>query len=425
MQFSDDLGAVDWIDGMHAEGRRDIGGDDGRHVCARCFSDAGIAAAIEFFANSPKCDFCGRRYRSDKAAPVNDIAQFIVGCLRQDYDMPENVLFIDHEDEWGWAGSTQDKWDLIQDYVEAEWEVIEALVDCVTDDHRWCEKNPASFLPGQQLGVSWESFSRYVKHRSRFMFLRGDEHPRGISDEPDDSFVPTRDMLDLVGHAVVTANLIRTLGPSARIFRARPVKQGKPWHSTAADLGPPAESDKGPPAGRMSPAGIPIFYGALDEATALSEALESGGRVSVGVFSPLRPLRVLDLSGRNPLPFRSIFENVTSTRRGLSGFVDAFTADIAITTERDGREHINYVPSQIVTEYFRRVFLIDGRVHLDGIIYPSTRNEIGRNLALFVTCDEIEGISGWRDKILRFRPRSTRRYQVRTRRGRVVSWTQV
>ncbi len=424
MHFSDELGTFDWVDLMHGSGASDVDGSDERRVCSRCLDDPGIQNAIEYFADAKVCDFCGRRYRSEKAAPVTDIARFIMGCLRQDYDIPENVLFLDDESETGWAGTTYDKWELIQDYVSAEWEVIEAIANCVTDDKTWCASDQAHFLPGQQLAVSWESFSRYVKHRSRFMFLRQDERPRGVMDEPDDNYVPAQDMLDVVGQAVITAGLIKTLGTSTRVYRARRVKGGE-WLNSAGALGPPEESETGPPAGRMNPAGIPIFYGALDEPTALTEALESNGQVSVGAFSPLRPLMVLDLSGREPLPYRSIFENVTSAMRGLRSFVNAFTADIAITTERDGREHIDYVPSQIVTEYFRRVFVVAGKFRLDGIIYPSTRNPSGRNIALFVTRDQIDGLSTWRDSVLRFRPRGTGQFLVKARRGRVISWSKV
>ena len=423
MHFDDDLGWADWIDGIAAGGESDIDGSDERHVCDACFEDDGLQQAVRQLADAKKCDFCGRRYRSDRAAPLDAVAAYIMGSIAQDYDIPENVLFYDSESETGWAGTTWDKSEIIQDYVAADWDVVEAIIDLVTDDRLWCERDPGQWLPGRQLGESWESFSRYVKHSSRFMFLRSDERPRGFRDRQDDPFVPATAMLDLLGEAVISAGLIRKLGTKTRIYRARAVKDGKPWHRKAADLGPPPESDSGPPAGRMNPAGIPVFYGALDPETPLHEALQSNGRVAMGVFSPLRPLVVLDLSQEKPLPYLGIFHNATRAKRGLANFMAAFVDDIARVTARDGREHIDYVPAQIVTEYFRRVFRADD-TELDGIIYPSTRNAAGRNIALFVDRGDIEGLSRW-GKTLRFRPRLNRRFQITAADGIVQSWKEV
>lgn len=423
MHFDDDLGWADWVDGMVSAGRGDIDGSDARRVCDACFPDDGLQQAVRQLADGRKCDFCGRRYRSDRTAPLEEVAAYIMGCIAQDYDIPENVLFIDHESENGWAGMTYDKWDIVNEYLEAEWEVVEAISEIVTDDRQWCESDPGQWLPSRQLRESWESFSRYVKHASRFMFLRNDEQPRGFRDRQDDNFVPATAMLDLLGEAVISAGLIRTLGTNSRIYRARAVKDGKPWHRKAGDLGPPPASDTGPPAGRMNPAGIAVFYGALDPDTPLHEALQSNGRVAMGVFSPLRPLLVLDLSRENAFPRLGIFDNATRAKRGLANFLAAFVADIARVTARDGREHIDYVPAQIVTEYFRRVFRVEGKA-LDGIIYPSTRNAAGRNIALFVDRDDVQGLSHW-GETLRFRPRLNRRYQITAIDGIVQGWKEV
>lgn len=141
----------------------------------------------------------------------------------------------------------------------------------------------------------------------------------------------------------------------------------------------------------------------------------------MGVFSPLRNLQILDLTNVADLPYHSIFENVTKSRRGLRLFMKAFVDDIAKVSDRDGREHIDYVPAQIVTEYFRRVFrLSDGR-RLDGVAFPSTRYRNGQNLALFVSRDDIREVSEW-GKVLRFHPRLTRHYQVRAQDGQVLDW---
>ena len=48
------------------------------------------------------------------------------------------------------------------------------------------------------------------------------------------------------------------------------------------------------------------------------------------------------------------------------------------------REHIDYVPTHVVTECFRTAFRHGGTI-LDGIIHPSTQNPGGHSLVLFAT----------------------------------------
>lgn len=411
----DDLGYPDWVDMVLARARSHE--EDSRHVCVRCFGDKGLKRFVRWAASARTCDFCHRRAPVDFAAPLIEVARFVEGCLRQDYDHPENVLFYDPESESGWAGTVWDNLELVENNVWAEWEVIEAIASCFDTDFQWCEADPAVFMPEQHLRVSWETFCDYVKHTSRFMFLRPDEQGRWISDEQDDTLVRSTEMLDLFGEAIEASNLIQTLPMRTRLFRARPVSEER-WFENADSLGPPPKSDTGPPASRMSPAGIPLLYAALDETTALAETMSRSGQASMGTFTPARSLKVLDLRADRPVPNPSIFDNVTALARGLPAFVQAFRDEIARPVIRDGREHIDYVPSQIVTEFIRRVYRTGDDQRLDGVLYPSTKNPGGACVALFVTGAEIIGSAShlYRDPVLRFRPRSPRRLAVRVSR---------
>ncbi|WP_425612510.1 RES family NAD+ phosphorylase [Xanthomonas prunicola] len=51
--------------------------------------------------------------------------------------------------------------------------------------------------------------------------------------------------------------------------------------------------------------------------------------------------------------------------------------------EKDGREHIDYVPSQVVCEFLAQAFLLNDGSTLDGIIYPSAANPGRTNLLVF------------------------------------------
>src|SRR5712692_1043203 len=77
-------------------------------------------------------------------------------------------------------------------------------------------------------------------------------------------------MLDEIGDAVEEVELVRELPAGTRFFRGRVGPKTKPYRS-ARKLGPPPQGRT--IANRMSPAGIPMFYGALDEFTAIAETI--------------------------------------------------------------------------------------------------------------------------------------------------------
>jgi RES domain-containing protein len=131
---------------------------------------------------------------------------------------------------------------------------------------------------------------------------------------------------------------------------------------------------------RMSPAGIPMFYGAEDEATAIAETYTpSPGTpavVTVGKFRTARPAWVVDLTALPPFP--SLFDQERRHLRGPLRFLRAFVKDLSKPIKKDGREHIGYVPTQIVTDYLRHVFRTETGHRARGVIFPSTRKKGGK-----------------------------------------------
>jgi hypothetical protein len=120
----------------------------------------------------------------------------------------------------------------------------------------------------------------------------------------------------------------------------------------------------------MSPAGISMFYGCDDIATVIAEI---GSHTSkrfavVGEFETTRPLRMVDLTN---MPEPNYFDPTRRTEFHDLRFIHDFARDLSAPVVLDGREHIDYVPTQVVTEYMRWLpsFVID------GILYRSSQNE--------------------------------------------------
>jgi len=128
-------------------------------------------------------------------------------------------------------------------------------------------------------------------------------------------------------------------------------------YSTAKDLGaPPPEAAA---QSRMSPAGIPMFYAADDAETALAETVDPPRTrvkaATIGTFETTDDCRIVDLR-RLPAP-PSYFDDSPEARalQAPLGFLHGFRHDVSARIERDGRIHVEYVPTQVVCEYLRHV----------------------------------------------------------------------
>ncbi|WP_157917384.1 RES family NAD+ phosphorylase [Pseudodesulfovibrio profundus] len=164
------------------------------------------------------------------------------------------------------------------------------------------------------------------------------------------------------------------------VFRAR--VHDKDTFASVKELGPPpVEFAKF--ANRMSPAGVVMFYAAGDVQTAIVEAAsgnKSKGIASVGEFGLLKDATILDLTDGFEVP--SIFDHESRDNRVAAIFMKGFLSEFRRPIEKDGREHVEYVPTQIMTEYFKYLFEKDGR-RVFGIKYQSAQNNSGVSYVFF------------------------------------------
>ena len=108
-------------------------------------------------------------------------------------------------------------------------------------------------------------------------------------------------------------------------------------------------------------------------------------RVSVGQFEISRDARIVDLADLPPIP--GIFSGKDRrTRLGLI-FLHGFVRAITEPVDRTDRIHIDYIPSQVVTEYIRTNLIAGARVI--GMRYPSSLEPSGSNVVLFATQHDV------------------------------------
>jgi hypothetical protein len=233
--------------------------------------------------------------------------------------------------------------------------------------------------------ASWEQFCEAVKREAEH---GADADPR----DEDHDMISVDTMLDALHEIVQESGLIRTLPADRILYRVRAHQKAEVC-TTRETLGPPPPEKA--PTNRMSAAGVSVFYGAFEMATALAEAgfsmpADSDWTLTGAAWQCARPLQVLDLSELPPVP--SIFA-ASRDWRGALLFLGEFAESISAPVVHDRRAHIEYVPTQILTDYFRRQALaIDGSA-LDGIVYPSARRRGGRSLVVFRSREDLDPAS--------------------------------
>jgi hypothetical protein len=134
----------------------------------------------------------------------------------------------------------------------------------------------------------------------------------------------------------------------------------------------------------MSPAGIPVFYGAEDETTAAEEvrAAETDNtktEITVGEFVMVRAGVLVNLCDVPELP--GLFDEEMAHARGVLKFLAIFAQEVSGAVRRDGLEHLDYVPTQVFAEWLRFEFRYADRP-VDGVRYRSARGP-GVCVALF------------------------------------------
>ena len=378
---------------MEAEDRGWYDGPD-RFVCAECADDEFLAAMVEAELVEPECDYCGAVSPDGTpiAAPVGVLIAGVGRAVNWYWTDPAEELPYESR-EGGYQGEVIDSADLLAHHIGVSWEeaLLYDVAGCLANEH-WCKRDYFTLEQDDRLRHGWRKFEQTTKHRSRYAALL----PPLKSDEfvhPDD--VPTDTMLGEVANCIHVSGLITTLPVSTTFFRAR-VHSPTETLNTATDLGAP-RPDQAMYANRMSAAGIAVFYGAMEEQTALIETFDPRKRkrrvATTARFESLRDVRVLNLCDLPAIP--SYFDIDNETRRYATIFLYRFAVAVSEPTTKDGREHIDYVPTQIFAEYIRHRLKVAGGGDIHGIMYPSAQAPGGRCCALFCdqsACVEPEGL---------------------------------
>lgn len=350
-----------------------------KNVCAQHFTDPYVKDFINKHGNQGKCSYCGEV--STPVLAMKSFMEYVVDKLRvrlcplDEANLPLASSFYDDEDEeipgLSRAGiyivpqkaeKYEDAYDLINSYklCTSNDELNEDIVSCF-NNVEWTQKDAFSEDLDEELSCAWNYFSEMVKYKKRYTFFR-DHYFMRPEEWKDDVLT---EINQLCGNILVSKLKKGTL-----VFRGRPNDTGIPRNSFKDLTAPPAEFAK---ENRMSAMGISMFYGALDKETPLKEIWNytPGAVIDLGEFELTKELVVVDLFKiPNYLSFwmpKYFFEY-----KFLKKFHAEITKPVAQTPG------IEYVPTQIFTEYIRFM----NNCNIDGIIYRSSLTGY-KNIVLF------------------------------------------
>lgn len=348
------------------------------NVCSTHFDDDAIKNFINTNSKPGYCSYCNR---SKKIVPFGELMFFIMKGIMNFYEDAAEFMSYDSR-EGGYLGTTYTQWELINDVIGLEIDnqkLNEDIVDCI-DDRAWSEPNSYYDSYRDILVYHWDFFKDVTKHKARYLFGHTDKFKTYSYNQR------AYDILNEIGKKVNEFNLISEIAQGTKIYRCRQHDATKMIKSAPQLAAPPVEYAVYP--NRMSPAGISMFYCAFDPDTAIAETIDTtkagSDHFTIAAFEPNKTLHVIDLTNLPTPPSMfdvENFKNFYSTR-----FLRDFVDDISKSITRDGKEHIDYVPTQIVTEYFRYIFTNKSKI--DGLIYPSAKKRSSKCCVLFFDNEE-------------------------------------
>lgn len=341
--------------------------DTDKVVCSAHFDDEVLVAAQSNGASLGTCDFCENE-SSVLVSDLTNVVEVVARTLFEYWNDADNEGIPWDSREGGYQAhvvSVAEAFDdLFVDEAADEVEVWEGIASTFFSDASVCQRNYWELSGEDSLKFDWSEFTSTIKYRTRYVFLAA---PATVG---RGEVLSATQMLERLADLLEKYGCIRTMPAGERWFRAR-VHRSTESCSTGADLAT-VPDHLAKTSNRMSPAGIPMFYGAADQMTALSEVWTPGTRkrvASCGVFRTLCDMEVVDLTSLPQLP--GIFATDLRDRRDELLFLRSFIDDLRQPITHDGREHTEYVPTQVVTEYFRRV-LKPANGPIGGVLFRSS-----------------------------------------------------
>ncbi len=365
--------------------------DNVKLVCYACIGDKILSDDVKNQDARGYCSYCGEMWQT---VTLDNLAKRVRETLHEHFQLtlgyadPDDIFEYILEKQGIWerkgdpisdvianmAGLTKEVTDDILKILSSSWQVYrlvkEGGVHPYDYEAFYEEREPEEWM----FREAWDVFCTEIRSHARFFSLNAKEILDSIFG-------------DMADHKTYdNSPVIRVIGPEDTdrfVWRARKALSKEELktilESPDREIGPPPSEFA--EAGRMNARGIPVFYGAMEASTCVSEIRPPvGSYVIVGKFELLRPIRLLELDTLARIYVQgSYFAPNYAWQKARVAFLGHLVSEISrpVMPQDEERE---YLPTQVVAEY------LAGRASplLDGIIFPSSQtNGDGRNIVLF------------------------------------------
>lgn len=353
-----------------------------KYVCSHHFEDIYLNQYIEHHGETGVCTYCGRK---GTVIDMSDLANHIamtISIYFNDIDseyLPLSSSYFDNEEEQipgikqVGCYAVPENTDVFEDTFEMMEELglhtdcdnLNDDIDHLFENKIWIKKDPFELWLNQKKELQWKRFSKMVKHSRRFTFLAMSRV--GGSDNI---------LEDLGAILRYTDGILHTITTGTTLYRTRSLDKEIDDSFGFNDITSAPDVYAGQC--RMSPAGVSMFYGAFDMDTAVAESIKSVNEkvLIIGEFKTVRELTVVDLTALT----REV--SIWMDKWEAVSFLKSFHNDITRPLLNDAKEAIEYVPSQIFTEYLRWMFTDKKGRNIDGLLYKSSKTNKA-NVVLF------------------------------------------
>ena len=287
------------------------------YICEDCIKDNDLENIANCEDDKQKCRYCGQTKK--KTAELSAVFRNLKEEIDSKYPSAEETIPIE-KGKYMYEPKTID--DIIGNFCAIDNDQLyKDIVDDVFVDEAY-DYYSRDDLELDFYSQEWFLFRQNILYEKRYTFPLLQQE---------------MSFLKLLNEFINSNNMFKTIPANSDLYR---IRIGK--YDNVLDLCPPPREKT--PDNRMNPKGIPMFYCSEKEETALKEINVSKIQeiITVAKFNNLKPLYILD------------FSNITTKVNNVQAdFLFSFINDISRPLLSDDINKLSYIPTQIITEYFR------------------------------------------------------------------------
>lgn len=342
-------------------------------LCANHFSDKYVRKYIRENSQLGYCNYCKKE---KNVISLEDFMFYFMKIVTYFYTDAAEFMSYDSS-EGGYLGTTCNSYELFEEFYPGinNYELEQDIRDSIVDK-AWASPDKYYETDGEIMMYNWNYFKDIVKHKARYLFYNS----RTFQD--DIYKFHAHSILKQVSKGVKKLKLLTVLPPNTSLYRCRQHDDKTSIKKASEIAAPPTECALYP--NRMSPAGISMFYGAFELKIAKLEVLDpcdtEKKHLTSVIFRNKEPLYLIDFT---KIPTINLFDPKQLKDYYLITFLHDFIKDLSQPIHHNNKIHIEYVPTQVLTEFFRYIHP-HHKKSIDGIIYPSSKDKKGKAVVLFM-----------------------------------------